>query len=305
MLEFIESIYSIIQAVNFRMSEPSFLEKEKLKDTCNYLYSYIPKKLDFGIILGSFLNKCIEFLPLQNKIILNISDIPHMPVPTVPGHEKFIVYGKSKNKKVLIFSGRLHLYEGFSMKEVVYPISLLAGFLTDNIIITNSAGGLNPEFDQDDIMIIKNHINFMFDNPLFGNKYSKKYDYFIDMSHPYDKNLSAVAKKSAEKAGLDLKPGIYAGVKGPILETKAEIDVLRKLGADAVGMSTVPEVIMANFLKINVLGLSHIRNIASSYQPDFKKKNKKEDYKHLDGSKKEIFIGKRFAKLIENILKKA
>ena len=120
MLEFIESIYSIIQAVNFRMSEPSFLEKEKLKDTCNYLYSYIPKKLDFGIILGSFLNKCIEFLPLQNKIILNISDIPHMPVPTVPGHEKFIVYGKSKNKKVLIFSGRLHLYEGFSMKEVVY-----------------------------------------------------------------------------------------------------------------------------------------------------------------------------------------
>lgn len=287
------------------MSKPSFLEKEKLKSTCDYLYSYIPERLDFGIVLGSFLNRCIEFLPLQNKIILNSSDIPNMPVPTVPGHEKFIVYGEIENKKILVFPGRLHLYEGYSMKEVVYPIKLLASFFTGNIIITNSAGGLNPAFNKDDIMIIKDHINFMFDNPLFGNKYSMEYDYFVDMSRPYDKNLQGIAKEAAGEAGLGLKTGIYAGVKGPILETKAEIDVLRKLGADAVGMSTVPEVIMAKFLKINILGLSHIRNIVRSNQHGSGNRKKEKKYRHLDGSKKGTFIGKRLAKIIENIIKKA
>ena len=287
------------------MSKPSFLEKEKLKSTCEYLHSYIPRKIDFGIILGSFLNKCLKFLSLKNKTILSVSNIPNMVLPTVPGHEKFIVYGKLKNKKILIFPGRLHLYEGYSMKEVVYPIKLLANLLADNIIITNSAGGLNPAFNKDDIMIIKDHINFMFDNPLFGNKYDMKHDYFIDMSCPYDKDLYGIAKEAAAEAGVVLKTGIYAGIKGPILETKAEINVLRKLGADAVGMSTVPEVIMANFLKFNILGLSHIRNIVRSSQDDSVKKRNEKDYRHLDGLKKETLIGKRFAKIIENILKKA
>ncbi len=287
------------------MSEPAFLEKEKLKDTCRYLHSYIPKSLDFGIILGSFLNKCIGFLPLQNKIILNITDIPHMTVPSVPGHEKFILFGKLKNKKILIFPGRLHLYEGHVINDVVYPVKLLAGFNTGNLIITNSAGGLNPSFNKDDIMIIKDHLNLMFTNPLFGFKYSIKYDYFLDMSCPYNEKMIDIAKKSAAKAGLNPKIGIYAGVKGPILETKTEKDALRKLGADAVGMSTVPEVIMANFLKINVLGLSHIRNTASSDQADSRSNGHKKKYRHLDGSKREIFIGKILAKIIENILKKA
>jgi purine-nucleoside phosphorylase len=287
------------------MSEPAFLEKEKLKDTCRYLQSYIPKSLDFGIILGSFLNKCIGFIPLQNKIILNIADIPHMTVPSIPGHEKFILFGKLKNKKILIFPGRLHLYEGHVINDVVYPVKLLAGFDTGNLIITNSAGGLNPSFNKDDIMIIKDHLNLMFANPLFGFKYSIKYDYFLDMSCPYDEKMIDIAKKSTAEAGLNLKIGIYAGVKGPILETKAEKDALRKLGADAVGMSTVPEVIMANFLKIKVLGLSHIRNTASSDRADSSSNGHKKKYRHLDGSKREIFIGKILAKIIENILKKA
>jgi purine-nucleoside phosphorylase len=287
------------------MSEPAFLEKEKLKDTCRYLQSYIPKSLDFGIILGSFLNKCIGFLPLQNKVILNIADIPHMTAPSVPGHEKFILFGKLKNKKILIFPGRLHLYEGHVINDVVYPVKLLAGFNTGNLIITNSAGGLNPSFNKDDIMIIKDHLNLMFANPLFGFKYSTKYDYFLDMSCPYNEKMIDIAKKSEAEAGLDPKIGIYAGVKGPILETKTEKDALRKLGADAVGMSTVPEVIMANFLKINVLGLSHIRNMASSGKADSRSNGHKKKYRHLDGSKSEIFIGKILAKIIENILKKA
>jgi purine-nucleoside phosphorylase len=287
------------------MSEPAFLEKEKLEDTCRYLHSYIPKKLDFGIILGSFFNRCIEFLPLQNKTTLNLSDIPHMTEPSVPGHEKFILYGKLKNKKILIFPGRLHLYEGHGINTVVYPIKLLAGFNTSRIIITNSAGGLNPSFNEDDIMVIKDHLNLMFSNPLFGFRYSKKYDYFLDMSCPYDKKMVDIAKKSAVEAGIEPKTGIYAGVKGPIIETNAEISALRKLGADAVGMSTVPEVIMANFLKIDVLGLSHIRNTVSSGVTYSGGNGLKKKYRHLDGLKREIFIGKILAKIIENILKKA
>lgn len=287
------------------MSEPAFLEKEKLEDTCRYLYSYIPKSLDFGIMLGSFLNRCVEFLPLQNKTTINIEDIPHMTAPSVPGHEKFILYGKLRNKNILIFPGRLHLYEGHSINDVVYPIKLLACFNTSNIIITNSAGGLDPSFKEDDIMVIKDHLNLMSANPLFGFRYSIKYDYFLDMSCPYDKKMTDIAKKSAAEAGIDPKTGIYAGVKGPILETKAEINALRKLGADAVGMSTIPEVIMANFLKINVLGLSHIRNTVSSSVKRSGINGDKEKYRHLDGLKNEVFIGKILAKIIENILKKA
>ncbi len=287
------------------MNEPAFVEREKLKKTCNYLYSHIPRKIDYGLILGSFLHRCTEFLPLQSKVILNINDIPHMSVPTVPGHKKNIIYGKLENKNILIFPGRLHLYEGYSVKKIVYPVNLLANFFVDNMIITNSAGGINPGFAEDDIMIIKDHINFMFDNPFFGHKYSKGYDYFVDMSHPYDKNLVIAANKAAQDTGLNLRTGIYAGVKGPILETRAEIDILYKLGADAVGMSTILEVIMANFLKIKVLGLSHIRNITKSSQPYFKHSDNNRNYNHLNGSKKEIILGKRFAKLIENIVKKA
>ncbi|MBE3093331.1 MAG: purine-nucleoside phosphorylase [Actinobacteria bacterium] len=287
------------------MSKSAFPGKEKLKETCNYLSFYIPEKIDFGLILGSFLNRCIDFLPLQSKITLNISDIPHMSVPSISGHGKFIVYGKLENKNILIFSGRLHLYEGYDIKEVVYPVNLLSNLSTDNLIITNSAGGINPGFTEDDIMIIKDHINLMFDNPFFGNKYSRQHDYFVDMSCPYDKKLSGIAKEAGEGIGFKLKTGVYAGVKGPVLETNAEIDMLGKLGADAVGMSTVPEVIMANYLKIKVLGLSHIRNIKRSNQPEFENKNKEKKFSHSDGFKKEIFIGKRFANLIEIILKKA
>jgi len=277
------------------MKNPAFPKKEKIKKTISYLNSYIPDKVDFGLILGSFLSRCVEFLPLRNKITLNISDIPHMLTPAIPGHRKTIIYGEIKNKKILIFCGRLHLYEGYHIKEVVYPVSLLAGLSAENLIITNSSGGINPLFNPDDIMIIKDHINFMFNNPFFGNKYNSEYDYFVDMSCPYDKELIATAKKAAKCSGFNIKTGVYAGVMGPILETKAEIKFLRKLGADAVGMSTVPEVIMANFFKIKVLGLSHIRNIAVQSNQSNKK------FVHINGLKKEFFIGEKFAKLIENI----
>ncbi len=281
------------------MIVPAFLEKEKILDTVRYLKSRIPEKIDFGLILGSFLGKCIEFLPIQNKITLDILDIPHMKEPSIPGHGKSIVSGKIWNKNILVFCGRLHLYEGYNINEIVYPVNLLSNLSSGNLIITNSAGGINPRFSRDDIMIIKDHINLMFKNPFFGNKYNSDYDYFVDMSSPYNKELIDTAKKAAVYTGLKLQAGVYAGVMGPVLETKAEARCLHKLGADAVGMSTIPEVTMANFLNVKVLGISHIRNIFSYDNQENKK------FSHKKGEKKEIFISKIFAKLIENILKKA
>jgi len=285
------------------MSKPIFQINKRLKETYDYLSTYdIPQRIDFGLILGSFLEKCIEFLHLQDKITLEIANVPNMLVPKIPGHGRIIVYGKLENKSILIFCGRLHLYEGYDMREVVYPVSLLSYLSASNLIVTNSAGGINPEFVEDDIMVIKDHINLMADNPFFGSMYDNRHDYFIDMSCPYDKRLMDIAIKSEKYTGSRLKQGIYAGVKGPILETNAEINAMRKLGIDAVGMSTVPEVIMANFLKIKVLGFSHIRNIAGRKRSvpgnDMK-------FSHFEGYKKEIFIGEKLAKLIENILKKA
>ena len=285
------------------MSKPIFQINKRLKETYDYLCTFdIPQRVDFGLILGSFLEKCIEFLPLQDKITLEMVNVPHMLVPKIPGHGRTIVCGKLENKTILIFCGRLHLYEGYDMREVVYPVSLLSHLSAANLIVTNSAGGINPEFAEDDIMIIKDHINLMADNPFFGSKYDTRHDYFIDMSCPYDKRLTDIAIKSEKDTGLRLKQGIYAGVKGPVLETNAEINVMRKLGIDAVGMSTVPEVIMANFLKIKVLGLSHIRNIAGRKHSASGNNMK---FSHIEGYKKEIFIGKKLAKLIVNILKKA
>ncbi len=285
------------------MNESTLQTKKRLKETYEYLDARdIPKRIDFGLILGSFLRKCIKFLPLQNKIILEIADIPHMSAPKIPGHGKTIVYGKLENKSILIFCGRLHLYEGYDIKEVVYPVSLLSYLSAANLIVTNSAGGINPGFAEDDIMIIKDHINLMADNPFFGSAYDIEHDYFIDMSCPYDKKLSDIALKSEKDSGLRLKKGVYACVKGPVLETNAEINAIRKLGADAVGMSTVPEVVMANFLKMKVLGLSHIRNIAGQKKSASGKDMK---FSHSEGYTKEIFISEKLAKLIENILKKA
>jgi len=291
------------------MSVASFLKNTRINKAHRFLSSYLPSRLDIGIIFGSFLNKSIDFIPLKNKKELNFKEIPYMPIPSVLGHKNQLVYGELFGKKILIFGGRCHLYEGYSVQDVVYPIFILNKFLAKNIIITNSAGGINPKFCEDDIMIIKDHINLMLENPFFGYRYDINYDYFVDMSSPYSEKLIEIAKSASNKIGLDIKTGVYAGVKGPVLETKAEINMLYKVGADAVGMSTVPEVIMANYFNISVLGLSHITNIASStHEPKLEKNtsgDKDNKFKHARGLDKEFYVGKMFAKLIEKILEKA
>ncbi|MDZ7837202.1 MAG: purine-nucleoside phosphorylase [Actinomycetota bacterium] len=161
------------------------------------------------------------------------------------------------------------------------------------IIITNSAGGLNPEFTTDDIMLIENHLNLMGDNPLFGYSYDRRHDYFINLAQPYSQSLLSAADLAARKTGVDPKHGVYAGVRGPVLETAAEANMLRTIGADAVVMSTVAETIMANYLNLGVLGISHIRNLVSGQETSFS---------HLEGNKKETKMGKMLSNLIEKVI---
>jgi purine-nucleoside phosphorylase len=286
------------------MNVLNFLEEKKIKETYNFLTSYLPENINTGIIFGSFLNKCSNFLKLKNKIEIPYKKIPNMPLPSVIGHDRILIYGEIEGKKIIIFGGRCHLYEGSGFSDVIYPVLILKKFLAKNLIVTNSAGGINPEFCEDDLMLISDHINFMFENPFFGYKYNEKYDYFLDMNCPYSTKLTEIAKKSASEIKINIKEGIYAGVKGPVLETRAEINMLRKLGADAVGMSTIPEVTTGNYFNINILGISHIRNIAANHRTNkgIKENNK---FSHTKGRDKELFIGKKLADLIEIILKKA
>lgn len=284
----------------------NFLKEKKFKETQKFLAINLPETIDTGIILGSFLNKSADFLNLKNKIKIPYKKIPNMPIPSVIGHDPALIYGMSDNKNILIFGGRCHLYEGADFADIIYPVSILKSFSAQNIIITNSAGGINPEFHEDDFMLITDQINFMFENPLYGHKYTEKNDYFLDMSSCYNTELIEKTKKAAQKIKMKIVDGIYAGVRGPVLETRSEISMLLKLGADAVGMSTIPEVIMSNFYGLSVLGISHIRNMATGKSRGRLSVLQKNDSKfsHSDGLAKELNIGKKLAQLLEIILKK-
>src|SRR4030065_520127 len=196
------------------MIKPIFKINKRLKETYNYLRTYdIPQRIDFGLMLGSFLEKCIEFLPLQDKITLEIANVPNMIVPKIPGHGRTIVYGKLENKSILIFCGSAHLYEGYDMREVVYPVSLLSYLSAANLIVTNSAGGINPGFVEDDIMVIKDHINLMADNPFFGSMYDTRHDYFIKIKVLGLSHIRNIAVNRQSISKNDIKYSHFEGYK--------------------------------------------------------------------------------------------
>ncbi|MFO7928705.1 MAG: purine-nucleoside phosphorylase [Candidatus Humimicrobiaceae bacterium] len=280
------------------MQLTDFLGDKKISQACQHLREQGIREAKIAIILGSFLNKTPFYLPLSNKKEIDAEKIPSFPVPSVPGHQKKIIFGNIMNQSVLIFAGRCHYYEGYSMQKLVYPVVMAKKLGAKAIIITNSAGGLNRFLNIDNLMVIEDHINFMFDNPLFGFRYDKKRDYFLDMNSAYNKALLKKALACGKKAGIGLKRGTYVGIKGPLLETRAEAEMFKAFGGDAIGMSTIPETIIANFLKIKVLGISHIRNMV------YDNKGKHNVFNHFDGVNKEELIGKKLAKLIEKILEK-
>ena len=226
---------------------------------------YIVERLSFkpsiGLVLGSGLGPLAD--AIESPATIDYKDIPGFAVSTAPSHRGRLVGGMLSGKKVLCMQGRLHLYEGHSISDVVFPIKVMHAMGIETLIVTNAAGGINTGFSVGDIMVIADHINFMGQNPLIGPHDPSLGPRFNDMTTAYTPSLRKLAHDTAKQLGLSLREGVYLGCLGPSFETPAEIRAFRTLGADAVGMSTVPEVIMAANCSMRVLGLSLITNMAA------------------------------------------
>lgn len=232
---------------------------EKIKESASFLRGKVTINPKIGIVLGSGLGGLVD----QVEIITEIpyKDIPNFPVSTVAGHRGSLIFGKLNNVEVMVMSGRFHYYEGYKMKEVTFPIQVMKAMGIEKLILSNAAGGMNPTFKIGDIMLIKDHINFFGDNPLMGKNYDELGPRFPSMNEAYSKRLVKLAHEIGKKLGIYLQQGVYLGVTGPCFETPAEYRAFYILGADAVGMSTVPENITARHLGIEVFALSVITDL--------------------------------------------
>lgn len=226
-----------------------------------FIKSKITGDFEIGIILGSGLGTLGE--KIANPRYVDYKDIPDFPVSTAPGHIGRFVFGQLNGKNVMCMQGRIHLYEGYAVESVVMPIRVMKMMGVKTLIVTNAAGGINENFDVGDIMVISDHINFTGRNCLIGKNDDRFGVRFPDMSFGYSPELSRVAFNCAKRLNMKLQKGVYIGCTGPSYETPAEIRAFRIMGADAVGMSTVQEVIAANHCGINVLGFSLISNKAA------------------------------------------
>lgn len=231
---------------------------EKVKESIEYISkkigNFAPK---IALILGSGLGELAE--ELEDKIKIKTSDIPNYPSPTVEGHAGNLVFGKLHGLNLIGFQGRIHFYESGQIENVIYPVLVAYELGVRILIVTNAAGGLNKNFKPGDLMVIADHINFMFLNPL--KIFSPSINRFNKPA--YDEQLRKIALITGIELGLPIREGVYCGVRGPNYETPSEVQMLRRIGSDAVGMSTVPEVIVANYLGIRVLGISCITNYAA------------------------------------------
>lgn len=234
--------------------------KAKITESVQFINQKSKVKPKIAIILGTGLGELAE--DIQEKEIIPYSEIPNFPVSTVQSHSGNLVLGKLGNKEVVAMQGRFHYYEGYSLKEVTFPVRVMKKLGANTIIISNAAGGMNRFFKRGDLMLITDHINLFGDNPLIGPNDEELGPRFPDMSEAYNQKLIELAKKVALKEKIRLQEGVYAGLTGPTLETSAEYRFLISIGADAVGMSTVPEVIVANHMGMKVLGISCITDLA-------------------------------------------
>jgi purine-nucleoside phosphorylase len=239
------------------------ITKEKIAESIKYLKSRGFSKAKFAIILGTGLGKMVD--EIEDPIVINYSDIPHFPVSTVEFHSGKLIFGRIEGKEVIVMNGRFHLYEGYSLQQVTYPLRVLNGFGIETLLISNAAGAINPDFRKGDLMLITDHINLQGGSPLGFRNVTDFGERFVDMSEPYDQKLIMLAKQIADDISLNLREGVYAVVFGPHLETRAEYRYLRIIGADAVGMSTVPEVIVANQLQMRSLAISVLTDECDPY----------------------------------------
>jgi purine-nucleoside phosphorylase len=267
---------------------------KKMKEALEFLRTRINGTPEIGLVLGSGLGALAE--EVENRVVIRYDEVPHFPVSTVEGHAGQFVFGDLEGKKVIMMQGRFHFYEGYHMMDVTFPIRILKLLGIDKLIVTNAAGGVNEGFKPGDLMIIKDHINFAGTNPLMGKNLEDFGPRFPDMSQPYKRDFIDFALKSAEEEGIDVVQGVYVMFTGPSYETPAEVKMARILGGDAVGMSTVPEVIVANHSGMGVLGISCITNMAAGIldQP----------LNHKEVMETSIMVKDKFLKLVKAIIRK-
>ncbi len=244
-----------------RRQQVSFVDPKELEAAREYVRKALGEFPEVAIVLGSGLGHFAEAMQVVRSLATR--DIPHYPVSTVVGHKGQWVLGEIAGVPILAVRGRVHGYEGYSHAQVAFPIHLLTELGVKKLIITNAAGGINRFYRPGDFMVIVDHINLMFDNPLFGPSPRQMGPRFPDMYSAYDPEFIAIALEEGRRLGVPIHKGVYLGVKGPSYETAAEIRMAERIGADAVGMSTVPEVIAAAFRGLRVLGISFISNMAT------------------------------------------
>lgn len=233
----------------------------KIKESAEYILSKVNVEPEIGLILGSGLGAIGD--QIENPEYFPYNEIPHFPVSTVEGHAGRLVIGTLEDKKVVAMQGRFHYYEGYHMQEVTFPVRVMKLLGVKKLIVTNAAGAVNTSYKPGDLMLIKDHLNLAFDNPLIGKNLSDFGTRFPDMSNAYDVNLRDKVKAIANQLNIGLRKGVYACMTGPTYETPAEIRMVRTIGADAVGMSTVPEVIVAVHSGLKVIGVSCMTNMAA------------------------------------------
>jgi purine nucleoside phosphorylase I, inosine and guanosine-specific len=229
---------------------------KRIKVTADYIKGRIQGSPKVGIILGSGLGGLVNEIDIKTSI--PYGEIPDFPVSTVEGHQGRLIFGDLGGEQVLAMQGRFHYYEGYSMTELTFPVRVMKQLGIEYLFVSNASGGLNPEYKVGDLMIISDHINFFPEHPLHGKNYDELGPRFPDMSEVYSKVLRSKAKLIATKNNIKVHEGVYTGVQGPTFETPAEYKMFRILGGDAVGMSTVPEVIVARHMGMNTFGISII-----------------------------------------------
>ena len=237
---------------------------QQIQDVVSFLEPRMPARPEIAIILGSGLGAFAD--GIQNPVSIPYHEIPHFHAPSVEGHQGRIIFGKVNGISVAVLQGRWHFYEGHSMNSIVIPTRALASLGAHTILLTNAAGGVNLKFKAGDLMLIDDHINLMGDNPLTGKDSVMFGPRFPDMSEPYCKEAIQAMERAAARLKISLQKGVYVGLRGPTYETPAEVRMLRILGGDAVGMSTVPEAIAARHLGMRVVGISCITNMAAGIE---------------------------------------
>lgn len=266
---------------------------EQLQETLEYVQGRCSTKPYAGIVLGSGLGGLVD--RIEDAVFIDYHDIPHFPVSTVAGHAGKLVFGRIGRTFVVAMQGRFHYYEGHDMRTVIYPVALMKLLGAETLLVSNSAGGMNPNFSPGDLMLIHDHINLFGDNPLMGLNDERLGPRFPDMTEPYSPELIELAEGKAQDLGFSFRKGVYVGVSGPAYETAAEIRYMQTIGGDAVGMSTVPEVMTARYLNMDVIGISCITNMSTGIA--------KVKHSHEEVVKTANAAAERFCTVVTDILK--